>query len=146
MTKECQDMECNDHDFTRILHFIIDNISPRLSFYRDSTTDFQYYTRVPTPKELMDIKERNLDSNQRGLNKDQELLSAKKRKLAKVPVSPRQKSTSSRNTYFTPQRRTESALNVGFVERTNPPYSPYTPLFRQNNIPGEGKGLMDICM
>ena len=102
MTRECQDMECNDHDFTRVLHFIIDNISPRLSFFRDGTTDFRYYTREPTQEELFAIKERNLDSNLRGLNENQERLSAKKRKLAKVPISPRQKSTSSQNTYLTP--------------------------------------------
>ena len=59
-------MEWEDDDFATALHFIIDRISPRLSFFRDNTTDFQFYTRAPTQQELLVIEERNLDSTRRG--------------------------------------------------------------------------------
>ena len=138
MTRYYTQADCDDDVFTKFLSWVIDNISPKLSLFRDITTDFQAHARDSNSKEKLNIEERTtLDSDRRGENEHQTKLSVRKRKRANVLMSPSDEISESRFTYSTPRKTEEAAPDIGSMARPSPTYSSSTPLYQPRNIPGE---------
>ena len=53
MSRASRECTCDHDDFAEIMAFIIENISPKMTFIKDDNTDFQVYTRPHTDDELV---------------------------------------------------------------------------------------------
>ena len=94
--------------FVDIMSFLILHISPKMTFLKDTSTDYQVFTRPRTDNEIIVNNElRRYESRLpiRGETQDQVVNSTRKRKLAAIAMSPTMSNTSHLILSFTSYRQ-----------------------------------------
>ena len=125
----------NLEPFVEIMSFFIRHISPKMTFLKDTSTDYQVFTRPRTDNEIRDNNELRRNESilpLRGENQEQIANSTRKRKRAAIAMSPTMSNTSHLNT-----PATVTSPDFGACPRPVKDWNPDTPMNEeqcQNNI------------
>ena len=133
MTRGSNTCNCDTTAFTEIMSFFIENISPKLTSLKDTSTNYHILTRDPDLNEELQFLQRESCSIRRGENKDQAKGSSKKRKLAVEPTSPSSKLNNIFNA-STPET-VRLPANIGSMVKPYRKCDPSNPICNLKNLP-----------
>ena len=123
----------NLEPFVEIMAFLIRKISPKMTFLKDTSTDYQVFTRPRTAEELRFNNESRMTESRlpvRGENQMQMVDSTRKRKRSTVAMSP----TRNNNSHLEIPA-TVTSPDFGSCPRPEQLYDPDTPMIEIRTVP-----------
>ena len=119
--------------FVEIMSFLIRHISPKMTFLKDYSTDYQMFTRPRSANEILINNEFRRNQSilpLRGENQEQIANSTRKRKLAAIALSPTMTNTDHLKT-----PSTIKSPDFGSCRRPTKEWNPDTPMIEIRTVP-----------